>query len=469
MPMNVKPIPMLDERINDIRMCTAEIVNDYILPNEEKLWNLRGNGDVSQHQRRESHQLREEIKQRVWEAGLWAPHLPKEYGGMGLDFLAHAYMNEVLAYAMGAAALFGVVAPNSGNETLVVKYGTEEQKQKWLLPLIDGSMESGFSMTEPHNPGSDPRSLDTSACSRRGNGSLTPQVVHVEWHCGDFFIVMCRVSQPNSDHDTGQMVQIIVPSNAKGVNIVRGIGIWGQDSSDHCEWFTTTSGPGRQRFRTRRTRSPGGPGPPRSGSYLPLHELHRSDVAGLRSDGRACQPAQVHGGLLKEKQFIQGFIADSYIDIQAARLMTIHAAEKIDQDYEAARIDISAIKVFVPAAYSRVVDRAIQVWGPPECPTTCRWRGCTWQRAPCGSPTAPTRCTRSSSPRASYIAMRPVEAGISGTERAAPKPESTRPTSQERTRSRVSHTVNTSTLDLVIREPTTKTKHQVDPAHESSR
>jgi acyl-CoA dehydrogenase len=72
---------------------------------------------------------------------------------------------------------------------------------------------------------------------------------------------------------------------------------------------------------------------------------------------------EVHGGLLKDKQFIQGFIADSYIDIQSARLMTIHAAEKIDEGLDAARTDISAIKVAVPAAYQRVVDRAIQVWG----------------------------------------------------------------------------------------------------------
>jgi acyl-CoA dehydrogenase len=72
---------------------------------------------------------------------------------------------------------------------------------------------------------------------------------------------------------------------------------------------------------------------------------------------------EVHGGTLADKQFIQGFIADSYIDIQSARLMTIHAAEKVDRGMEAARTDISAIKVAVPAAYSRVVDRAIQVWG----------------------------------------------------------------------------------------------------------
>lgn len=365
MPMNVRPIPTIDERMNDIRMRTAEIVNDYILPNEAKLWNLRRNGEVSQHERREALQLREEIKQRVWEAGLWAPHLPTEYGGMGLDFLAHAYMNEVLAYAIGAASLFGVVAPNSGNQTILVKYGTDEQKQKWLLPLIDGSMESGFSMTEPHNPGSDPRSLDTSAVLDgdqwviNGHKWFTSNGI-----AADFFVVMCRVSEPGSEHNTGQMVQIIVPSNAKGVNIVRGIGIWGRDTSDHCEVIYDNVhvpaenalghvGQGHQAAQDR------------LGAGRIFHCMNSVGQMWRAFDlmvERACQ-RKVHGGLLKEKQFIQGFIADSYIDIQAARLMTIHAAEKIDQDDGSARTDISAIKVFVPAAYSRVVDRAIQVWG----------------------------------------------------------------------------------------------------------
>ena len=365
MPMNVRPIPTLDERMNDIRMRTAEIVNDYILPNESTLWNLRSDGEVSQHQRREALQLREEIKRRVWEAGLWAPHLPKEYGGMGLDFLSHAYMNEVLAYAIGAASLFGVVAPNSGNQTILLKYGTDEQKEKWLLPLIDGTLESGFSMTEPHNPGSDPRSLDTSAVLEgdqwviNGHKWFTSNGI-----AADFFIVMCRVSQPGAEHHTGQMVQIIVPSNAKGVNIVRGIGIWGRSSSDHCEVIYDDVrvpaenalgqvGQGHQAAQDR------------LGAGRIFHCMNSVGQMWRAFDlmvERACQ-RKVHGGLLKEKQFIQGFIADSYIDIQGARLMTIHAAEKIDQDDNSARTDISAIKIFVPAAYSRVVDRAIQVWG----------------------------------------------------------------------------------------------------------
>src|SRR4051795_9758117 len=163
MVMNVKPIPTLDDRINDIRLRTAAIVNDDILPNERRLSASHANGEVSDHDRRESIELREKIKAKVWEAGLWAPHLPTEYGGMGLDFLTHAYMNEVLAYAVGAASLFGVVAPNSGNQSILVKYGTDEQKKRWLLPLVDGTMESGFSMTEPENAGSDPRSIQTTA------------------------------------------------------------------------------------------------------------------------------------------------------------------------------------------------------------------------------------------------------------------------------------------------------------------
>src|SRR3954451_3515010 len=104
MPMNVKPVPTLDERINDIRMRTAEIINDEILPNERKLWRGRSNG-ATDVERKESRELRQHVKERVKKEGLLAAHLPQEYGGMGLDFLTHAYMNEVLAYVVGAGAL----------------------------------------------------------------------------------------------------------------------------------------------------------------------------------------------------------------------------------------------------------------------------------------------------------------------------------------------------------------------------
>ena len=121
MPMNVQPIPTLDDRINDIRMRTAEIVNEDILPNESRALARAGaTASVDEPSARESRRAaRARSRQKVKKAGLWAPHLPQEYGGMGLDFLAHAYMNEVLAYGVGAASLFGVVAPNSGNQTIL--------------------------------------------------------------------------------------------------------------------------------------------------------------------------------------------------------------------------------------------------------------------------------------------------------------------------------------------------------------
>ncbi|MGH9170513.1 MAG: acyl-CoA dehydrogenase family protein [Acidimicrobiales bacterium] len=358
MAMNCKPVPALDDRINDIRQRTAEIVNEDILPNERRLWGSRSSD--------EARQLREDIKAKVKKAGLWAPHLPKEYGGMGLDFLAHAYMNEVLAYAMGAASLFGVVAPNSGNQSILVKYGTEAQKEQWLLPLIDGTMESGYSMTEPQNPGSDPRSLTTSAVA---DGEYWVINGH-KWFtsnglAADFFIVMCRVGEAGAEPSrTGPMVQIIVPTATEGVEIVRGIGIWGRRESDHCEVKYTdvrvpienalgNVGEGHQAAQDR------------LGAGRIYHCMNSVGQMWRAFDlmVERARSREVHGGLLQDKQFIQGFIADSYIDIQAARLMTLHAAERIDHGLQGARTEISAIKVFVPNAYSRVVDRAIQVWG----------------------------------------------------------------------------------------------------------
>ena len=364
MLMNVQPIPTISEHINEVRALTAQIVNQEILPNENLLWARRMNTRLTPGEADEARELREHIKAVVKQAGLWAPHLPAEYGGAGLDFLELAYMNEVLAYAIGAAALFGVVAPNSGNQTILVKYGTDEQKRKWLIPLIYGVFESGFSMTEPDQPGSDPRSIKTTA-RREGDEWV---INGHKWFTSngkraDFFIVMCRTEDPEGGSDaSGRMTQIIVPSHAPGVNIVRGITVWGVES-DHCEIiYDNVRVPVDNQLGSR------GSGHQAAQDRLGAGRVYHC----MNSIGQMCRAfdlmveramaREVHGGLLETKQFIQGFIADSYIDIQAARLMTIHCAEKMAADVDP-RTDISAIKVFVPAAYERVVDRAIQVWG----------------------------------------------------------------------------------------------------------
>ncbi len=360
MRMNVQPIPNIPERTNEIRTLTAQIVNKEILPNENMLWVWHADGRFPESDVQRARELREEIKGKVKQAGLWAPHLPVEYGGAGLSFLEHAYMNEVLAYAVSAASLFGVVAPNSGNQTILLKYGTEEQKKKWLIPLIEGKMESGFSMTEPDQPGSDPRSIQTTA---RRDGDEWVINGH-KWFTSngkraDFFIVMCRTA---TDDGNGAMTQIIVPRDTPGVNVIRSVPVWGNDS-DHCEIIYDG-------VRVPVTNQLGGTGTghqaaqDRLGAGRIYHcmnsvgQMWRAfDLMVERSMSR-----EVHGGLLETKQFIQGFIAESYIDIQAARLMTIHCAEKMESRIDP-RTDISAIKIFVPAAYHRVVDRAIQVWG----------------------------------------------------------------------------------------------------------
>lgn len=363
MPMNVQSIASLPDRINQIRLLTAEIVNREILPHENLLWHSRADG-ASEEDRSRAKELREEIKQKVKQAGLWAPHMPEEYGGCGLSFLEHAYMNEVLAYAVGAASLFGVVAPNSGNQKILLKYGTPEQRKKWLVPLTEGRMQSGFSMTEPDNAGSDPRSIKTTA-RREGDEWV---INGHKWFtsnglASDFFIVMCRTDDPDGPAEAnGKMTQIIVPTDTPGVNIVRGIEVWGR-KSDHAEViYDDVRVPAENQLG--QTGSGHAAAQDRLGAGRVYHcmnsigQMWRAyDLMVQRATER-----EVHGGKLETKQFIQGFIADSYIDIQTARLMTIACAEKMESGIDA-RTDISAIKIYVPAAYERVVDRAIQVWG----------------------------------------------------------------------------------------------------------
>jgi len=366
MPINVTAIPELPDHVNDVRLRTAAIVNNEILPREDELFVSRRGSNVSPEERQKAKEARADVKAKVKAAGLWAPHLPQEYGGMGLDFLAHAYMNEILAYAMGAASLFGVVAPNSGNQKILVKYGTEEQKAKWLLPTIEGTMESGYSMTEPENAGSDPRSIKTTA--RRDGDDYV--INGHKWFTSngieaDFFIVMCRVEDPSAEGGrSGSMSQIIVPTNTPGVEIVRGIGIWGHPTSDHCEVLYNDV-----RVPVENVLGRVGQGHEAAQDRLGAGRVfHCMNSVGMmwRAFDLMVERAlsrEVHGGLLKDKQFIQGMIADSYIDLQTSRLLTIRTAELVDRGDPAARTEISALKIYVPAAFHRVVDRAIQVWG----------------------------------------------------------------------------------------------------------
>ena len=356
--MQISPIPTLSEEINDIRLRTADIVANRIIPNEGTIY---AGGDKSRS-------LRKEINTEVKKQGLWAPHLPKEYGGMGLDFLEHAYMNEVLAWSPLGNRLFGVIAPNSGNQKILVKYGTEDQKKKWLEPLIEQKMESCFSMTEPDQPGSDPRSLQTTAVKEGNEWVINGhKIMTSNGERADFAIVMCRTEEENGGGNSSlKMTQIIVPTDTPGFNKIRSVPIWGHTGGDHLEIkYENVRVPLENALGSR------GSGHKAAQDRLGAGRIyHCMNTIGQMWRAfdlmvRYTTERNVHGGKLETKQFVQGFIADSYIDIQAARLMTIHCAEVMDKEGDP-RVDISAIKVFVPAAGERVIDRAIQCHG---------WRG----------------------------------------------------------------------------------------------
>ena len=346
--------PALGAEINDIRRRTAAIVTEDVIPNEAAL----------RHDGPDAEALRAGIRERVKAEGLWAPHLPREYGGMGAGFLNHAYMNEVLAWSPLSNPLFGVVAPDSGNQTILVKYGTEEQKRRWLEPSVRGEIRSCYSMTEPDQPGSDPYSIQTRAVRDGDEWVINGR----KWFTSGasraaFAIVMCRTQEEDGEGGArDRMTQIIVPTDAPGFTIVRGVPVWGHDG-DHCEIvYDNVRVPVTNQLG--RTGSGHQAAQDRLGAGRVFHCMNSIGQMWRAFDLmlKRVMTRDVHGGPMRDKQFVQGFIADSYIDIQAARLMTIHCAGRIDAGADA-RADISAIKIAVPAAFERVVDRAIQVYG----------------------------------------------------------------------------------------------------------
>src|SRR3972149_6265488 len=136
--------------IREMRQKVRAFMDEHIYPNEEF---LTEGGDEAQA-------LMQELRAKVKKMGMWAPHLPAEAGGMGIGFMTYVYMNENLGRTPFA---FGSQAPDSGNAEILWQFGTEEQKERWLKPLVDGDIRSCFSMTEPEVSGADPTGLQTRA------------------------------------------------------------------------------------------------------------------------------------------------------------------------------------------------------------------------------------------------------------------------------------------------------------------
>jgi alkylation response protein AidB-like acyl-CoA dehydrogenase len=330
-------------------------MHDRVLPNEAALDREDDAADA----------LVAELQAEVKAAGLWAPHVPPEAGGTGTGFLDYAYLNEQIGRTLWGQLVFGCQAPDAGNAEILHLFGTDEQKERWLFPLVAGEIRSFFSMTEPEVPGSDPTTLRTRAV-RDGDAYV---IDGHKWFSsgaeGAAFGIVMAVTDPDADPHR-RASQIIVPAETPGVEIVRAIptmGHRGRNWSTHCE----------VRYTNVR---------------VPAANLLGEEGAGFRIAQKRLGPGRIHHVMrwlgqmqrafelmctyslqretfdepLAEKQTVQNWIADSYAEIQACRLATLDAAHKIDGGDEA-RVEISAIKFFAARVLQDVIDRAIQVHG----------------------------------------------------------------------------------------------------------
>jgi acyl-CoA dehydrogenase len=314
--------------------------------------------------------LQDEVKKR----GLWAAHLPPELGGMGFGQVKLGLMHEILGQSIYAPVVFGNNAPDSGNAELLAAgmemTGREDIRERWLVPLLSGSIRSGFSMTEPNTAGSDPRLLATRAVRDGEEWVISGR----KWYTtngsvADILIVMA-VTNPEVHPYQGSSM-FVVPVATPGVTILRDVGamdhpdvVYGQ-FGNHAEILYQDVrvpvdhliGPEGSGFLLAQTRL--GPGR--------IHHCMRWLGQSQRAFDMMCERAlsrYTHGSLLADKQTIQNWIADSKAEMHAARLMTLHAAWKMDQVGAAAsRDEIAMIKYYGASVLHNVVDRAIQTYG----------------------------------------------------------------------------------------------------------
>ncbi len=311
----------------------------------------------------------EEKRAMVKQMELWAPNQEPEYGGMGLNLVEHGLVSEALGRTPLGHYTFNCQAPDAGNMEILHMFGTEEQKEKYLKPLVAGEIRSCFSMTEVELAGSNPVMMDTTAVKDGDDYIINGQKWYTTAADGAAFTICMAVTNPDA-HRHQRASMIIVPTDNPGFNLVRNIPVMGHTGGgygSHAEVLfqscrvpqTNLLGPEGQGFAIAQERL--GPGR--------IHHCMRWLGVCNRAFELMCRRAKERiispdGSTLATKQIIQAMIAESAAQIQAARLMTLHAAWQIDNlGQKAARVDISLIKFFVADVMQKVVDRALQVHG----------------------------------------------------------------------------------------------------------
>ncbi|MDH3678390.1 MAG: acyl-CoA dehydrogenase family protein [Acidimicrobiia bacterium] len=339
----------------------------------EEIYPLEGLPPEIQRDRDKIDEITAPLKEQVKTQGLWATHLPPELGGLGFGQVKLGLMNEILGKSSFAPRIFGVNAPDTGNAELLAVGATDEQKEKWMQPLLDGKIRSAFSMTEPDTAGSDPKLLKTNAVRDGDEWVINGR----KWFTSNGSVADILISMvvTNPDvHPYQGSSMFVVPTDAAGLNIVRDVPV--MSHPDH-----QTGEPGGHsevvydNVRIPHANLVGGDAGVGQGFVLAqkrlgpgrIHHAMRWLGQSRRAFDMMCERAvsrYTHGSYLAEKQMIQDWVAESEAEMRAARLLTLQAAWHMDKHgASASRMEIAIIKWWGAKVLYNVIDRAIQVHG----------------------------------------------------------------------------------------------------------
>jgi len=305
------------------------------------------------------------LQQTVKDKGLWACHLGPDLGGQGYGQVKLALMNERLGRVGLAPVVFGAQAPDTGNAEIIAHFGTKEQKEKYLWPLLNGEIRSGYSMSEPHG-GSDPLGFKTRADLKGDKWVINGE----KWYTtnGAWADILIVYAGTDFDHPDPyrRMSMFIVDRDTPGVEIVRNIGVGTSDggAESYIKYnnveipYENLLGDRGGAFIIGQTRLGGGR----------VHHAMRTVGACAKALDLMCQRAvsrTTREGRLMDYQMVQEVVADSWIQLEQFRLQVMHTAWKIDKykDYNKVRKDIAGVKVAMPKVYHDIASKALHLHG----------------------------------------------------------------------------------------------------------
>ncbi|MEX0666621.1 MAG: acyl-CoA dehydrogenase family protein [Acidimicrobiia bacterium] len=305
------------------------------------------------------------LKDQVRARGLWACHLGPELGGQGFGQLKLGLMNEILGRSSWAPIVFGTQAPDTGNAEIIAHYGTDDQKRRYLQPLLDGEIFSCYSMTEPQG-GSDPSLFRTRAVRDGDEWVITGEKFFSSNFSSAAFVIVMVITDPDVPVYQGSSM-FLVPTDTPGLDVVRYLGTGDEPIGTGMHAYMRYNdvrvpadnllGGEGQGFAIAQTRLGGGR----------IHHAMRTVAQCRQAFDMLCERAlsrETRTGILGDKQFVQGYIADSYAEIEQFRLFVLYTAWLIDQKTTAgARKEIAAAKYTAAKVLHDVVQRAVQVHG----------------------------------------------------------------------------------------------------------